>query len=84
MDPFSQQLNMHRPAVFRICIQGELDESWSDYFSAQSVSVSRNEAEEVITVVISDPMDQSALVGFINLLNDLGIPLISVDPLRED
>lgn len=75
---------MSEPAVFRICIQGELDESWFDYFGAQSVSIEVDEGGQAVTVFISEPMDQGALVGLINHLNDLGIPLISVDPVRKE
>ena len=70
---------MYEPAVFRIIIQGELDESWSEYFSAQSVSVGEDKAGNAVTTLISEPMDQAALVGLVNHLNALGIPLISVE-----
>ena len=81
MDSTDQKLNMHEPAVFRICVQGELDERWSEYFSAQSVTMQKIDGQ-IVTVITSEPMDQSALVGLINHLNNLGIPLISVDPIR--
>lgn len=74
-----RKLNMYEPAVFRICIQGELDESWFEYFSAQSVSAESDEAGNKVTVIISEPMDQAALVGLVNRLNAIGIPLISVE-----
>jgi hypothetical protein len=72
---------MYEPAVFQICIQGELDESWSEYFGVQSVSFEIDEAGNTVTVFITDPMDQAALVGLVNHLNALGIPLISVEPI---
>ena len=74
-----RKLNMYEPAVFRIHIQGELDESWFEYFGAQSVSVESDEAGNAVTVIISEPMDQAALVGLVNRLNALSIPLISVE-----
>lgn len=84
MDQSFRKLNMHEPAVFRICIQGELNESWFEYFCAQSVSVEVDEAGNAVTVIISEPMDQGALVGLVNHLNALGIPLISVEPLHRE
>lgn len=78
-EPFGK-LTMHRPAVFRICIQGELDERWSEYFGAKSTSVEVDEAGNIVTVIVSEPIDQAALVGLVNRLNALGIPLISVEP----
>lgn len=80
MDQSFHKLNMHRPAIFRIRIQGELDESWFEYFGAQSVSVEVDKGGNKITVLISEPLDQGALVGLVNQLNALGIPLISVEP----
>ena len=74
-----RKLNMYEPAVFRICIQGELDESWSEYFGAQSVAVEVDEDGNAVTAIISEPMDQAALVGLVNHLNALGIPVISVE-----
>lgn len=74
-----QKLNMYEPAVFCIRIQGELDESWSEYFSVQSVSVEVDAAGNAITSLVSEPMDQAALVGLVNHLNALGVPLISME-----
>ena len=34
-----RRLTMYDFAVFRVRIQGVLDENWSDYFGTQSVSV---------------------------------------------
>lgn len=75
-----RKINMREPAVFRIRIQGELDDSWFEHHGAQSASVETDEAGNKVTLIISEPMDQGALVGLVNYLNALGIPLISVQP----
>ena len=80
MEESNRKLNMREPAVFRIRIQGELDESWFEHFGAQSTSLETDQAGNKITLIISEPMDQGALVGLVNYLNALGIPLISVRP----
>lgn len=74
-----RRLNMYEPSIFRVCIQGELDESWFEYFGAQSVSIELDQAGNVVTAIISEPMDQAALVGMVNQLNTLGVPLISIE-----
>lgn len=79
-----RKLNMYEPVVFHICIQGELDESWSEYFGVQSLSVEMDKAGNAITCLISEPMDQAALVGLVNHLNALGVPLISVEPRLQN
>jgi hypothetical protein len=76
-----QRINMFDPAVFSIRIEGKLGESWSEYFGAQSMSVEEDEAGLCTTTLISEPVDQAALVGMINMLNGLGLPVVSVECL---
>jgi hypothetical protein len=70
---------MFDPAVFCIRINGKLNERWSEYFGAQSMSVEEDEAGLCTTLLISEPVDQAALVGMINCLNGMGLPLVSVE-----
>jgi hypothetical protein len=70
---------MFDTAVYRIRINGKLGHSWSEYFGAQSVSVKVDESGRSTTTLISEPVDQSALVGMINHLNGLGLPVVSVE-----
>ena len=76
-----QRINMFEPAVFCIRINGRLGESWLEYFGLQSMSVEVDEAGQCVTQLISEPVDQAALVGMINRLNGLGLPLVSVECL---
>jgi hypothetical protein len=75
------KINMFEPAVFRIRINGKLSESWLEYFGAQSLCVEVDEAGLSSTTLISEPVDQAALVGMINHLNGLGLPVVSVECL---
>ena len=81
------QVNMFDPAVYCIRVNGALGESWADFFGAQSLSVEVDEAGTSSTTLISEPVDQAALVGMINHLNGLGVPLVSVEcvqaPVQE-
>ena len=76
-----QRINMFDPAVYCIRIQGKVGESWSEYFGAQSMSVQVDEAGRSTTTLVSEPVDQAALVGMINRLNGLGLPVVSVECL---
>lgn len=79
MGQAAQRINMFEPAVFAIRIQGQLGETWSEYFGAQSISVEVDKAGVSTTTLISEPVDQAALVGMINHLNGLGLPVVSVE-----
>ena len=81
MEQQRQRLNMFDTAVFSIRIQGRLGESWMEYFGAQSISVEVDEVGHSSTTLISEPVDQAALVGMLNHLNGLGLPVVSVECL---
>jgi hypothetical protein len=76
-----QRINMHDPAVYRIHVDGKLGESWLDYFGARSLSFQVDQAGLYSTTLITEPVDQSALIGIINHLNGLRLPLVSVECL---
>ena len=76
-----QTVNMFDPVVFCIRIGGKLSTSWFDCFDVQSISVEVDEAGLSSTTLISKPVDQAALIGMINHLNNLGLPLVSVECL---
>ena len=55
------KLTMYDFAVFRVCIRGMLDESWSDYFGTQSVSTEIDDGGVAVTTFTTEAVDQSAL-----------------------
>lgn len=79
MDDTELVFRSQQSSVFRITIEGELDERWADYFDTQSISVGAGKSGEPITVLVSKSIDQAALVGLINRLNGLRINLLSVE-----
>jgi len=54
------------PARYRICIVGILDEQWSNYCGG-------------MTILTGRLADQSALIGVLNALRDIGCPLLAVE-----
>lgn len=81
MEQPRQRINMHDPAVFCIRVDGKLSESWLDYFGARSISFQVDEAGLCSTTLITEPVDQSALIGMIVHLNGLRLPLASIECL---
>ena len=78
------KLTMYDFAVFQVCIRGMLDESWSDYFGTQSMSVEVDDEGVAATTFTTEAVDQAALVGLINRLNSLGLSLLAVECLPEE
>jgi len=67
------------PGNYRIEIQGHLRPDWNDRFGAmQIVSL---EADSAVTVLQGHVSDQAELVGILNTLYELHLPLLSVQYL---
>ena len=64
---------------YRILICGTLDVSWSDRLGGMTVSSDRLANGAPATTLVGELADQSALVGILNTLHDLGLPLVSVE-----
>jgi hypothetical protein len=84
MESYQHKLKMYDFIVYRIYIQGALDDSWSDYFETRDITVEMDEHGNPVTVLTTGAMDQSALVGLINRLSSLGLPLIALEYLCEE
>lgn len=80
----NRKLNMHEPSVFVIRVQGHLGEDWTEFFDVRIISVYRDQAGHAITILKTEPIDQAALVGLINYMNALGMPLVSVTCTEEE
>jgi hypothetical protein len=78
------RFNMYEPAVFGLRLQGELGEDWADYFGAQSMSLEIDPDGHTVTILTTEPVDQAGLIGIINHVNMLGLPLVSVECLSAD
>ena len=64
---------------YRIVIHGTLDTGWSDRLGGMIISATRLADGTMATTLIGDLADQSALVGVLNTLHDLGLSLMSVE-----
>ena len=78
-NPLSELPVMESPARYRIRVRGHLDSSWSDRLAGMTITTTGGKNTEQTTLLEGLLMDQSALTGVINTLNDLGLPLLSVE-----
>jgi hypothetical protein len=77
------RLGLGRPATYQIRFQGRLDDTWSHYFGGMTVSTEPATGEPVSTLS-GLVADQAALLGILNRLYDLGLPLLFVKCLSID
>jgi len=65
---------------YSIRIKGHLDSAWSEWFGGMTIT--HLDCGE--TMLCGHVPDQAALHGLIIKVRDLGVPLISVDPLEHE
>ena len=73
-----------QPKTYQIKAQGQLDESWSDWFDQMTVTVECNADGAPITILTGQVIDQAALHGILRRINDLNLPLLSVTQIDVD
>lgn len=78
---YSSDLMFTKPARYCICVKGFLDESWSSRLSGMQI---RNHVPSKIvpaTEITGEVRDQTELLGVLNNLYEMHLPLISVEYL---
>ena len=70
-----------QPKTYQIKAQGQLDESWSDWFDQMTVTVECNADGLPVTILTGPVIDQAALHGILRRINDLNLPLLSVEQI---
>jgi len=79
----ARALNPDAPAHYCICAQGPLDDRWLEMLSGVWVIQDNDERDPQVTTLVGSVAEQAALLGVLNHLCDLGIPLLSVEWLFQ-
>jgi len=82
MEKYRQGISRLEPAMYRIRIQGILDKNLSDYYGGMTIEQEGEPKHYAITMLMGKLSDQSALIGVLNSLHDIGYPILSVEYLE--
>ena len=66
------------PVLYEIRLKGHLDGWWADWFGSMTITLADNGE----TLLAGPVIDQAALHGLFKKVRDLGLPLVSVNPVR--
>lgn len=73
--PLAPKIDLDQPAVYQICVEGQLDCNWSDWFGGMTIAP-QADGNTVLTGAV---IDQAALYGVLKQVRDLGMTLVSVN-----
>jgi hypothetical protein len=76
-------LNFKNAAIYKIVVQGIIQESLSDRYRGMQISVERKKGKAIISTLIGEIRDQAALSGVLNTIYDSHLTVISVNMLSE-
>jgi hypothetical protein len=82
MEKYRPGASLLKPAMYRICIQGTLDKNWPDYCGGMAIEHERDPHHLAVTILTGRLTDQSALVGILNSLHDIGCPILSMERME--
>jgi len=66
-------------SFYQIHVKGRLDQKWKDWFNGFEITYTNGD-----TLLQGTVPDQAALHGILAKINDLGLPIISVESLEPD
>ena len=75
---------MASPATYQITTKGKLAESWVDWFNGSILRIEYSTKGNPHTVLTCHIKDQSHLLGILNRLNSLNLPLLEVVLIPEE
>lgn len=76
-EPFDNQPHPPQRTTYQIRIKGHLDSQWTDWFDSLVIT-QEEDGNTLLTGVVAD---QAALYGLLKKLRDLGLTLLSVNPI---
>ena len=82
MATMSNRVEFDTSATYLICVQGILDQYWSDHLGGMTISVEATDLP-AITTLYGTLVDQAALYGVLNTLYNNRLPLLSVEYMPD-
>ena len=76
-----KRLTLGTPAEYRIRVQGRLEERWFDFIGSFKITVSKESHGGPLTILSGRIQDQAELLGVLNSLYELRMPILSVELL---
>ena len=80
---YLKRLTLGKSASYCIKVQGRLDETWSDRLAGMQIKTS-SRGDIKVTILSGHVRDQAELLGVLNSLYELHLPLLSLEILNKE
>lgn len=74
-----KRMTIDSSVTYRIRVQGCLEEIWSDRLSGMKITMNMQDYQGPVTTLVGQVKDQSELIGVLNGIFELRMPLLSLD-----
>ena len=74
----NSKTDSNQPLVYQIRVEGHLGQQWMDWFDGLTITLE----DDGDTLLTGPVVDQAALHGLLKKVRDLGLPLVSVNPVE--
>ncbi|WP_300455679.1 hypothetical protein [Desulfobacula sp.] len=79
-----KRLTIDSAVTYRIKIQGCLEEIWSDRLAGMQITMNIQVYQDPVTTLVGQVKDQSELIGVLNGLYELRMPILSLELVLEE
>jgi hypothetical protein len=76
--PSRKRLPFDQPAIYQIWVQGRIDPDWLDNLGGMSVYLAKGDENPLTTTLMGELRDQAALLGVLNTLYEMHLPVLAV------
>ena len=74
----AEVIDSSQPTIYQIRVKSHLGPDWAEWFEGLSITLENN-GDMLLTGPV---VDQAALHGLLKKVRDLGMPLVSVNPVE--
>ena len=72
-----------KPAIYKIKVYGRLNKNWSEKLGGMQINETRSKEKSMVSVLVGQINDQSALSGILNMLYESHLTILSVNMLKD-